>query len=238
MKKLQKLKKNFDNDGYIILKNFLSGSELKKFEKSLFTIYSKNLKKKLNYLNIHKAVSDAEKNKNFDLLYTCLKKFITSRPYKNIKKKFSLFSQQMFKKKYKYLNSGMAIGIKGSKRTAYGWHQERAYYSIKNSIHFQFPIIINTRKSNGTMSVLRGSQKIGTINKVKNVKFSKKSINTYLPKNIINLKKKFKEIYINMNLGDVCMFSENIVHRTNKNYSNKVRFVPIIRLQSTSQARQ
>jgi hypothetical protein len=35
-----------------------------------------------------------------------------------------------------------------------------------------------------------------------------------------------------MKLGDVCMFSDNIVHRTNKNYSNKIRFVPIVRLQS------
>jgi ectoine hydroxylase-related dioxygenase (phytanoyl-CoA dioxygenase family) len=234
MKNLKILKKNFDNDGFIVIKKFLSIAEIKQFEKSLLKIYSNITKKKLTHIHVHKAVIDAEKNKDFDLLYSCLKKFIVSSPYKKLKKKFSNLSQQIFKKKYKYLNSGMAIGIKGSKRTAYDWHQEQSYYSVKNTIHFQFPIITKARKTNGTMSVLKGSQKAGPINKVKNIKLSKKSINTLLPKNINNLKKIFKEVYINMDLGDVCMFSENIVHKTNKSYSNKVRFVPIIRLQSTA----
>ena len=233
MKNLKKLKKNFDNNGFIVIKKFLSIAEIKQFEKSLLKIYSNITKKKLTHFNIHKAFIYDEKNKNFDLLYTYIKKFNISSPYKKIKKKFSNLSKQIFKNKYKYLNSGMAIGIKGSKRTAYDWHQEQSYYSVKNTIHFQFPIITKARKTNGTMSVLKGSQKAGPINKVKNIKLSKKSINTFLPKNINNLKKIFKEVYINMDLGDVCMFSENIVHKTNKSYSNKVRFVPIIRLQST-----
>jgi hypothetical protein len=33
-----------------------------------------------------------------------------------------------------------------------------------------------------------------------------------------------------MKLKDIVLFSENIIHRTNKNTSNKVRFAGIIRL--------
>ena len=85
------------------------------------------------------------------------------------------------------------------------------------------------RKSNGTMSVLTGSHKIGFIKKVKNVKLSKKSINSFVPKNITALKKKYSEKFINMNLRDVVLFNENIIHKTNNNISNKIRFACIIR---------
>ena len=233
MKTVKYIKVKFEKDGFIVLRNLLTKKEISNFEKKLFTVYSKKLQKKLNHKNIHEIIFETEKKKYFDLLYSCYKNFIKTSPYRKVQKKLSFFSRKIFKKKFKYLNSGMAIGIRNSKRTAYNWHQEQSYYTVKNTIHFQFPIIIPAKKINGTMSVLSGSQKIGQIKEVTNIKLSKKSINTYLPKNISRLKKNFTEKFINMKLGDVCMFSDNIVHRTNKNYSNKIRFVPIVRLQST-----
>ena len=47
--------------------------------------------------------------------------------------------------------------------------------------------------------------------------------------------KKFKEKFINMRLGDIVMFDENIIHKSNKNSSNKIRFVGIIRHQLLNQ---
>ena len=38
------------------------------------------------------------------------------------------------------------------------------------------------------------------------------------------------EKFINMNLKDIVIFSENIIHKTNKNISNQVRFAGIVRL--------
>ncbi len=80
------------------------------------------------------------------------------------------------------------------------------------------------------MSVLSGSHNLGFIKKVDNHKLSKKSINSFVPKNIINIKKKYPEKFINMNLKDIVLFNENIIHRSNENISNKVRFAGIIRL--------
>ena len=82
------------------------------------------------------------------------------------------------------------------------------------------------------MSVLKSSHELGEIKKVKNIKLTKKSINTFKPSNIQKIKNKYVEKHITMNLGDACMFNENIVHRSNKNYSKMIRFVPIIRLKS------
>jgi hypothetical protein len=51
-----------------------------------------------------------------------------------------------------------------------------------------------------------------------------------VPKKINIFKKKYPEKYINLNLGDVCIFDENLIHKTNKNITNKIRFAGIIRL--------
>jgi len=230
MNKLNRLLKRYQKDGYVIIKKFLKKKEIHFFEDKLFKIYSNNLKINIDKKNIHKVINSKEKNKFYDQLYLCYKKYIVSKPFKDIQKRFSLFCKRIFKIRYTYLNSGMAIGISNSKRTAYDWHQEKSYYDIKNTIHFQFPIISPATKNNGTMSVLKSSHNLGEIKKVKNIKFSKKSVNTFKPTNIKNIKKKFKEKFVTMKLGDVCIFNENIIHRTNKNYSKNIRFVPIIRL--------
>ena len=55
----------------------------------------------------------------------------------------------------------MAIGLNDNlKRISYDWHQEKPYYSDITTIHFQFPILNQCTKKNGTMSVLSGSHKI------------------------------------------------------------------------------
>ena len=74
-------------------------------------------------------------------------------------------------------------------------------------------------------------RKYGNLNKfITNRKLSKKSINSFVPKKINIFKKKYPEKYINLNLGDVCIFDENLIHKTNKNITNKIRFAGIIRL--------
>ena len=233
MNKLNIILKKYEKNGFIILKNFITKKEIDAFEKKLFEIYSNNLKAYINKKNVHKVIISSEKNKLYDQLYLCYNKYIISKPYKNIQKKFLLFSKKIFKKNYKYLNAGMAIGIRNSSRTAYDWHQEKSYYNIKNTIHFQFPIISPATKNNGTMSVLASSHNLGEIKKTKNIKKSKKSINTLKPNNINKIKKNYKEKFIKMKLGDVCMFNENIIHKTNKSYSKNVRLVPIIRLKQS-----
>ena len=233
MSKFNLLINKYERNGFVILKNFITKKEINDFEKKLFLIYSNILKVEVNRKNLHKIIISREKNEFYDQLYLCYKKYIVSKPYKDIQKKFSLFARKIFKTNYNYLNSGMAIGIMSSKRTAYDWHQEQSYYNIKNTIHFQFPIISPATKINGTMSVLKSSHNLGEIKKTKNIKLTKKSINTFKPTNINSIKKNFKEIFITMKLGDVCMFSENIIHRTNKSYSKKLRLVPIIRLKQS-----
>ena len=193
MSKFNSLINKYERNGFVILKNFITKKEINDFEKKLFLIYSNILKVEINKKNLHKIIISKEKNESYDQLYLCYKKYIVSKPYKDIQKKFSLFSRKIFKTNYNYLNSGMAIGIMSSKRTAYDWHQEQSYYNIKNTIHFQFPIISPATKINGTMSVLKSSHNLGEIKKTKNIKLTKKSINTFKPTNINSIKKILKK---------------------------------------------
>ena len=220
----------FNRSGFVVIKNFTKKNESNLFEKKLFKIYGNILKIKINKKNIHSIISQHEKNKNYDLLYRAFKKYSSDKCFENLSKKFSTLARKIFKKNYEFINSGVAIGIKKSKRTAYNWHQEKPYYKKINTLHFQFPILNPVNIKNGTMSVLKGSNKLGFLKEVSNIKLSKKSINSFVPKKINIFKKIYPEKYINLNLGDICIFDENLIHKTNKNITNKIRFAGIIRL--------
>ena len=129
------------------------------------------------------------------------------------------------------INAGLNIGIKDSKRTAYRWHQEKPYYKNISTIHFQFPILNAFSKKNGTMSVLSGSHKLGFIKKTITSQQHKKSVYSYIPKDIRKIEKKFVEKSIIMKLKDIVVFDENVLHRSNKNLTNKIRFAGTVRCQ-------
>ena len=74
------------------------------------------------------------------------------------------------------------------------------------------------------MSVLSGSHKLGFVKKITTSQPHKKSVYSYIPKNIKKIEKKFVEKAIIMKLKDIVVFDENVLHRSNKNLTNKVRF--------------
>ena len=187
----------YDKKGYIVIKNFLKKKEKKDFSLELFKIYSKILKKEINSKNIHKIISNYEKQKKYDELYSAFRKYCKNKSFKKFSKRLRLLAKKIHKnKKFKVVNTGMAIGIKDSTRTAYKWHQEKPYYKNIETIHFQFPAYGICNKKNGTMSVMEGSHNIGFEKKLRNIKLHKKSINSFVPKNINKLKKKFPERWV------------------------------------------
>ena len=221
----------YKKNGYIVLKNFLKKSEKKEFSENLFNVYSKVLKKNINHKTIHKIISIYEKEKKYDELYTAFKMFSNNKMYVKISRNLSNLAKKIhINKKFKIVNTGMAIGIKNSTRTAYKWHQEKPYYNKLETIHFQFSAFGICNKKNGTMSVLKGSHKHGFQKKTNNIKKHNKAINSFVPKNINILKRKFDEKSVNLNVQDIVVFNQYLIHRTNKNLTNKIRFAANIRL--------
>ena len=61
---------------------------------------------------------------------------------------------------------------------------------------------------------------------------NKPVVTQQLQNKLIQLKKYFKEKFLNMDLGDVYIFHENIIHKSNINKTNKIRFAGIVRQQA------
>lgn len=230
----KELKYKYHSKGFVIIKDVLRKKDLEECKKQILNSYKKIFNKELDYKNIHKFLTECENNKEWDKMYVAFKDVCKSKSFFNISKKLGALSKKFFNTRTKLITTAYAIGIKNSKRTSYDWHQEKTYYSKikKKTFHYQFPFFEKCYKSNGTMSVLEGSHALGEIlNYSYNRKF-KKGVYSYIPKDIKLIKKYFKEKFLNMDLGDVCIFHENIIHKSNINKTNKIRFAGIVRQQA------
>ena len=228
------IKYQYYSKGYVVLKNVLNRRDINECKKQVLLSYNKILDKNINYKNIHILLTEYEKKKEWDKMYDAFNDARNSKAFLKISKKLETLTKNFFKVKTKKLTCAYAIGIKNSKRTSYNWHQEKTYYSKikKKTFHYQFPFFGNCNKSNGTMSVLEGSHTLGEILDYSYNRKNKKGVYSYIPRDIVLMKKYFKEKYLNMDLGDVCIFHENIVHRSNLNKTNKIRFAGINRQQA------
>jgi ectoine hydroxylase-related dioxygenase (phytanoyl-CoA dioxygenase family) len=231
---MNEIKKNiqlFNKKGFAIFDNFLSTKDVENLKQMLVDGYKENLNHKINEENISKYISKFEKEEKYDELYHAFQEIKKSEFFLKIGKKINNFYQDNFQINSKLIASGYAVGIKDSKRTAYDWHQEKPYYSNANTIHFQFPILYPCQKDNGTMSVLEGSHHLGYIEDVINIQSHNKAVNTFVPKNIDKIKASHPEKYLNLSLRDLGLFDQNIIHKSNRNLTDKIRFAGIIRLE-------
>ena len=223
--------KQYKKDGFLILRNFLKDSEKNDFSSTLIKVYSKCLGESINPNNIHLIINKLEKEKKYDLLYRAFQKYCKSNCYKKLFLRLKSLAKKIHKnKKFKIVNTGLSIGLKSSKRTAYKWHQEKPYYKNLETVHFQFPVLGICNKKNGTMSVLKSSHSLGFQKNLNNYKIQKIAINSFVPKNITKLKKQFKEVHVSLNKKDIVMFNQYLLHKTNNNKSNKIRFAGNMRL--------
>ena len=230
----EELKYKYYSKGFVIIKNVLRKKDLDECKKQILNSYKRVFNKELDYKNIHNFLTKCENNKEWDKMYVAFKDVCKSKSFLNISKKLEVLSSKFFNTRTKLITAAYAIGIKNSKRTSYDWHQEKTYYSKikKKTFHYQFPFFEKCYKSNGTMSVLEGSHSLGEIlNYSYNRKF-KRGVYSYIPKDIKLIKKYFREKFLNMDLGDVCIFHENIIHKSNINKTNKIRFAGIVRQQA------
>lgn len=226
-----KFKLEYSSKGYFIFKNLLKKKDVQNCKNQLFISYEKIFKKKFNSKNIHKLLSKYEKEKQWDDMYLAFKDVSNSKAFLEVSKKLEVLTKNIFKTNTKTINSAYAIGIKDTKRTSYDWHQEKSYYSNTGvkTYHYQFCFFDKCNKKNGTMSVLEGSHSLGEILDNSYKRKFKKGVYSYVPKKIHLMKKYFKEKFINMEVGDVCIFHEDIVHKSNANTTDRIRFAGINR---------
>jgi len=222
----KKIKSEFENKGYIILKKFYSHKNcglflkrIKQYSDKDFSpimnpdreefLTSQTANKILNLKNLHQKTNYINQMKKDCIFFRSLmlnKKILNILTKIKGKKISALMSQMIFKeKKTKY-----------SKQS---WlpHQDNSYPKNKNGNYITINIFFNkSSKKNGTLYIYEKSHKFGLFKYKKKISYREKDSK---PGNFISTKK-FKKTDLKFNKGDMLILHGNLIHGSYSNHSN------------------
>lgn len=223
--------KDYDRFGWASSKNEIPKKLIINFSKM-----SKKISKKYGYSDLDDLAINLDKY-NKKKLKKVLEEISKIREFKKIErhlfKKIKTFRIDK-SKKIRIEGTYFNPGLPKDKRLAYKFHQESSYLNGKYKLNktdilsAHFPLIHDANKKNGTMSALTKSHLEGNYSAV-DITGKKNGFKSFTPKNIKRIEKKFEEVQFKLNTGDVLFFTKNLIHKSNFNYSNKCRFIGIIR---------
>jgi ectoine hydroxylase-related dioxygenase (phytanoyl-CoA dioxygenase family) len=125
------------------------------------------------------------------------------------------------------VNSHIIFSIPTDERSMWSWHQESTYDVFKGAgINFCSPVFEPATRENGTMSMLKGSHKLGSLPYDK--QRPENGSTTLLPKGIEQIVAAHEEVHFIAEPGDVIGFDRNLVHRSNRNTSPRPRVTAVV----------
>ncbi len=207
---LEKLKKNFDKNGFVTINNFFNKTKIKNLKKNLFNFIEKN-EKNSKKKQIHYAKGSKKINSIHNLKWPYIKKL---RDNKNLRKiveklisdKLKNFGAEVFAKPPKV---GLAVPI----------HQDNYYWNVDNSKGVTIWLALDKcTKKNGALFYYSKSQKLGILkHKSSFVPGSSQTLND------LKVLKKFKKTTPALNIGDILIHHCLVIHGSDKNNSNRSR---------------
>ena len=212
------IKKFYDEHGWVLISNGIKKEIIKHIRNDL-NLISKSLFKK-SFENCLQFLNKNNKKKLFEF-HKLINKLISNH-YINfqINDIFKIINNNQ--KPSFNLGSTFLLGLIKDKRLVYDFHQESSYIkNIKDVTSIHFPVFRKTNYVNGTMSVLDKSHKIKNLPFKKIIK--KNSYTDLIPQNMDNIQKKYEEVFLNINIGDILFFHKDLIHKSNYNNSNKPR---------------
>ena len=143
---------------------------------------------------------------------------------------FKKFYKKYYNQSNVYLIDAQLLpGLPKDKRLTYDYHQESNYKkNFKNILNIHFPVYFKSTKENGTMSSLTGTHLLGNLNYKKRER--KQGFTHLLPENIDKIKSQYNEKFHVLNCGDAVFFDQNLIHKSNYNYSSKCRICCVVRI--------
>lgn len=221
------LKKNFNNNGACLYRNFLSTKERKEICKILLKIISRYLSKNfflINDNNLHQNLLQlrSKNPKKFGKLYDELALNSKLRSFFYKEKFISLASKILNTSEENLFINGFMLRLDApnDNRNNLDWHQDAPYY-LQTSPKFDafvawLPLTKNTIE-NGSLIYLRNSHR-----KLLNSKFNRKS-DFHSGQYNIKVPSNKEEDMFDLKLGDLSIFHMKTVHRSGKNVSKKFR---------------
>lgn len=232
-------KNDFKNNGYIILKNFFTKTELNDFQESLVKLIKINLEKaskKYSDIDINNfdgkeldegIIKLEETDTNFiadiyDIIPT-MPSFMRLTAKQELSELINtIFEREKNFPLYTFTNR-CRIDPPLITRKSTKWHQE-IFYTIPKSNFVQIwgPLIRDITKKNGGIEICLESHREGI---AKQSCDSKLDPNRFIIDN--DIIDKYEKITIELNLGDLMIFNPNLFHRSGSNISNEVRYTNI-----------
>ena len=222
-------RKFFHENGYLILKKYIQLSSLEEFKKGILVMVKKCLKTSKN-ISLNEAFLKLEKKSHRDVyvvqkaIATCFQslKIVASLKLDQIHSK--LYSVDPVKVHTQLLQT--PVHFPRDDRFDHEWHQESgAYVGFSNMLSVWFPILYDHNEKNGSVSFIPKSHKNGTRKTHYYIKPS--GLNDFYVK--INKKELSNSEIAELKPGDVLMFSEDLIHKSLINKSNKIRLTGILR---------
>ena len=237
--KLEKIKKQFEKDGFVVIKNFYSlkiYDELKKVFSDKLNFYSKKNIKINSFDNnkIHRILTKLRRSnpKKFSYFYDSLQECNALNKIFINKKLEHLVSYLINTKDYGLSISGKMLRMDSyfDNKSSYNWHQDYPYYKQnKNPSNgcVVFLPLQNIKIKDGALEIIKSSQK-SNLSK----HYVDKRTNRLLIKNDKKIQNK-KTTFLEYNIGDVAIMHLGLIHRSGKNNSLKFRLTAGVRYHST-----
>lgn len=128
------------------------------------------------------------------------------------------------------LDSHLIFGVPNDTRLIWDWHQESTYDVVDRPVCLNFcvPVLAPATRQNGTMSVLRGSHKLGQLEFESHQPLAN-GATSKVPKDIAKIVENHEEVFFLADPGAAIIFDRNLVHRSNRNTSTETRVTAVAR---------
>lgn len=229
-------KKSFEEKGFLVLENFFSDDELKRFENTLRKIIKIQIKKakkmypefkgSFDGKELDEGIMELDKNYHefiadiYDTIYSTSAFLALSS-----KKEISYCINQLIGREIEeplYIDQSRCridSPFDPNKKKC-GWHQEIFYYVPKSHfVQTWAPLIHDAKKEMGAIEACIGSHK-------KIAKQSKTNPENEKYQYIVDESEieKYEREIMELNLGSILIFDSKLIHRSGNNISKKVRY--------------
>jgi hypothetical protein len=210
----------YHENGYIFISDYLDKSGLLAFESEFVDCCEVAGIKGNGFSEICKKLDANDKEKLYELHMTTMK--LVSF-YPSAIRARSLIDKITGGKPVLSISGGYLIGLPEDSRLVYDYHQESNYMTGFDDIfNVHYPLVVKADGTNGSMSILPGSHKSGTL-KYHKSRVSENSLTDLRPENMDKILGQFEEFQCVLNLGDIIIFHKDLIHRSNHNFSRECR---------------
>lgn len=240
---INSIEKAYLNNGYVIIKDFFPNKVLDNFKKSLLGHIKNQLDKHglstikdpLNdgLIQLNKIRADKTKFDSVQVIYNTVRKLpelfelITNQDLIKVVKKLSGLENINPSISPYIWEAFCRIDPPQDKTFDLKWHQE-SYFTLPNSncVQLWAPVINNVNpKDTGTMTAIEKSHLNGEL-KHSIVRHNDNYISESITDDKIGNLHKDQKLF-SLNVGDILLFHENLIHKTITNLGNKVRYTLI-----------